>query len=292
MDYYNALLAEREGQTVRQEMLADGQVRTISGTGEAAILDVRMVDQRQRALEVVEVGQAVTLEVEVEVRQDIERLILGFMIKDRLGQPMYGINTHRLDKALTDLKAGERITYRFAFDMRLGKALLGGAEPVAAGLAPGPQLRMARLRPGLPCHQQPPGRLRRLLLAGRRNPYQPLRRGGSGPHFRGEHSMTRLLVECTYVFEHPKVNSGIQRVVRNVIRELPEADETVECIPVAMLDGTLYQVHSLAPLDPRPHSPLVRLRILVERAANYFWLGQRTPEKRRPFRSRRGPFSM
>lgn len=79
--------------------------------------------------------------------------------------------------------------------------------------------------------------------------------------------MTRLLVECTYVFEHPKVNSGIQRVVRNVIRELPEADETVECIPVAMLDGTLYQVHSLAPLDPRPHSPLVRLRILVERAA-------------------------
>ncbi|MCR3842150.1 Wzt carbohydrate-binding domain-containing protein, partial [Pseudomonas aeruginosa] len=74
-------------------------VRTISGTGEAAILDVRMVDQRQRALEVVEVGQAVTLEVEVEVRQDIERLILGFMIKDRLGQPMYGINTHRLDKA-------------------------------------------------------------------------------------------------------------------------------------------------------------------------------------------------
>ncbi len=97
--------------------------------------------------------------------------------------------------------------------------------------------------------------------------------------------MTRLLVECTYVFEHPKVNSGIQRVVRNVIRELPEADETVECIPVAMLDGTLYQVHSLAPLDPLPHSPLVRLRILVERAANYFWLGQRTLEKRRPFRS-------
>lgn len=170
MDYYNALLAEREGQTVRQEMLADGQVRTISGTGEAAILDVRMVDQRQRALEVVEVGQAVTLEVEVEVRQDIERLILGFMIKDRLGQPMYGINTHRLDKALTDLKAGERITYRFAFDMRLGK---------------------------------------------------------------GHYS-------------------------------------------VAL---------SLAPLDPRPHSPLVRLRILVERAANYFWLGQRTLEKRRPFRS-------
>ena len=32
--------------------------------------------------------------------------------------------------------------------------------------------------------------------------------------------MTRLLVECTHVFKHPTVNSGIQRVVRNVIQQL------------------------------------------------------------------------
>ena len=120
MDYYNAMLAQREGQTVRQEMLANGQVQTISGTGEAGILSVRLLDPKGRSVEVAEVGQAMVLEVQVEVRQDIERLILGFMIKDRLGQPMYGINTHRVDKALTDLSAGERVTYRFAFDMRLG----------------------------------------------------------------------------------------------------------------------------------------------------------------------------
>lgn len=47
--------------------------------------------------------------------------------------------------------------------------------------------------------------------------------------------MTRLLVECTYVFQHPKVNSGIQRVVRNVINQLPERVDGVECIPVVML---------------------------------------------------------
>jgi len=121
MDYYNALLAEREGQTVRQEMLADGQVQTVSGTGEAGILSVRMLDERERAIDAAEVGQPVVLEVQVEVRQDIERLVLGFMIKDRLGQAMYGINTHRQELALTDLQAGERLTYRFAFIMGLGK---------------------------------------------------------------------------------------------------------------------------------------------------------------------------
>ena len=121
MDYYNALLAEREGQTVRQEMLAGGQVQTVSGTGEAGILSVRLLDERERAIDAAEVGQSVALEVQVEVRQDIERLVLGFMIKDRLGQAMYGINTHRQDLALTDLQAGERMTYRFAFVMGLGK---------------------------------------------------------------------------------------------------------------------------------------------------------------------------
>ena len=121
MDYYNAMLAQREGQIVRQEMLANGQVQTISGTGEARILSVRLLDAQGRSLEVAEVGQPVVLEVQTEIREDIERLILGFMIKDRLGQAIYGINTHRLDKAVTDLHAGERVTFRFAFDMRLGK---------------------------------------------------------------------------------------------------------------------------------------------------------------------------
>ncbi|QIA00723.1 ABC transporter ATP-binding protein [Pseudomonas fluorescens] len=121
MDYYNALLAEREGQTVRQELLDGGQVRTVSGTGEAGILSVRLLDERGRSIDAAEVGQPVTLEVEVEIRQDIERLVLGFMIKDRLGQAMYGINTHRQNQALEDLSAGERIIYRFAFVMGLGK---------------------------------------------------------------------------------------------------------------------------------------------------------------------------
>ncbi|WLG45001.1 ABC transporter ATP-binding protein [Pseudomonas sp. FP1740] len=121
MDYYNAMLAQREGQTVRQEMLVNGQVQTISGTGEAGILSVRLLDAQGRCVEVAEVGQPMVLEVQTEVRKDIERLILGFMIKDRLGQAIYGINTHRLDKPVTDLSAGERVTFRFAFDMRLGK---------------------------------------------------------------------------------------------------------------------------------------------------------------------------
>lgn len=43
------------------------------------------------------------------------------MIKDQHGQPIYGINTHRLDMALENLQAGDRARFRFAFEANLGK---------------------------------------------------------------------------------------------------------------------------------------------------------------------------
>ncbi|KQN54055.1 glycosyl transferase [Pseudomonas sp. Leaf48] len=94
--------------------------------------------------------------------------------------------------------------------------------------------------------------------------------------------MTRLLVECTYVFEHPEANSGIQRVVRNVIQQLPAADAKRECIPVVMINGGLYQVNSLAPLKT-PKVDLMSLRVKLEQWANTFWLRHRALERRRPF---------
>ncbi|KAF1066228.1 MAG: Teichoic acids export ATP-binding protein TagH [Pseudomonas citronellolis] len=121
MDYYNALLAERERDSVRQEHLADGRVRTISGSGEAVIADARLVDAQGQVLDIVAVGQPVSLEVDVRVHQPVERLVLGFMIKDRFGQPIYGINTHRIEQPIEDAQVGELIRFRFAFDMRLGK---------------------------------------------------------------------------------------------------------------------------------------------------------------------------
>jgi alpha-1,2-rhamnosyltransferase len=94
--------------------------------------------------------------------------------------------------------------------------------------------------------------------------------------------MTRLLMECTYVYEHPRANSGIQRVVRNVIRELPAREAEHECIPVVILRGKLYEVKSLAPLPSRGLD-LVSLRVRLEQFASLFWLRHRTLERRRPF---------
>ncbi|SRR5690554_823052 len=121
MDYYGAMMAEREQNTIRQERLDNGKVRTISGTGEASISSVVLLDEQGKATEVIEVGSPVTLEVHVDIKSDIPRLVLGFMIKDRMGQAIYGINTHRLKRELIDLKAGDKVVYRYAFPANIGK---------------------------------------------------------------------------------------------------------------------------------------------------------------------------
>jgi lipopolysaccharide transport system ATP-binding protein len=120
MDYYNAMIAERENETVRQNTTDDGKVQTISGTGEATVSRIALLDEAGQPVEVVDVGTPVTLAVTVQARAAIPRMVLGYMIKDRLGQPMYGTNTHLKELPLDDVAAFETVVYRFAFPMNLG----------------------------------------------------------------------------------------------------------------------------------------------------------------------------
>lgn len=121
LDYYNALMAEREHQTVQQKVLGDGRISTISGSGEARIESLRLLDAEGLLVEAVQVGDMVTLEVGVRIHAPLPRLVLGFMIKDRFGQAIYGINTHRLEQAIDNPIPGELILYRFEFPARIGK---------------------------------------------------------------------------------------------------------------------------------------------------------------------------
>jgi lipopolysaccharide transport system ATP-binding protein len=120
MDYYNALIAEREGSTVEQVLTPEGRVQTTSGNGRATVLEVKLENEEGRALEVLNVGVPVTLRVRARVNEALPRLVLGYMIKDRLGQQIFGTNTHHLEQALTGLQAGEIIDYRFRFPLNLG----------------------------------------------------------------------------------------------------------------------------------------------------------------------------
>jgi lipopolysaccharide transport system ATP-binding protein len=50
----------------------------------------------------------------------LRRLVLGYMIKDRLGQQIFGTNTHHIEAVEQDLVPGDLVTYSFTFNAALG----------------------------------------------------------------------------------------------------------------------------------------------------------------------------
>lgn len=120
MDYYNALLADHQNQEVTQTVLDDGKVQTISGTGEATVTNIALVDQTGKPLEVVDVGQLVRLVICVKAHHSIDRLVLGYGIKDRLGQVIYGNNTQLKEQAITNVPAGAENRFEISFSANLG----------------------------------------------------------------------------------------------------------------------------------------------------------------------------
>jgi len=130
MDYYNAMLAERHVPTVQQLRTPHGKVQTVSGTGEAMVEAIVLLDAKGEPIELVNVGQPVRLRIRVRVIESIPELVVGYMIKDRLGQPMFGTNTCHMNRTLHDLKAGQAITMHFDFMASLGE----GTYSVAVAL--------------------------------------------------------------------------------------------------------------------------------------------------------------
>ena len=120
MDYYNAMLAEKENQTVRQQETADGKLQTISGSGEATVEDIAMLNENGEQIEVVNVGQPVQLRIVVKATADLPELVVGYIIKDRLGQEIFGTNTHHLKQALTNVRRDNCVTFTFKFNANLG----------------------------------------------------------------------------------------------------------------------------------------------------------------------------
>ena len=119
-DFYNALLADHQNQSVRQEVNSDGKVQTVSGTGEATIVETWLADEAGQRIELAKVGQRISFGLSIQVQADLPELVVGFMLKDRLGQDVFGTNTHHLGQTLHNVSACSNLRFAFDLDANLG----------------------------------------------------------------------------------------------------------------------------------------------------------------------------
>ena len=102
-----------------------------TGSGEAIIQSVQILDEQERPLLCVVGGEAVVIEIKAQALKNIDQPIIGFSLRNSLGVVIFGDNTYlsHMDQVI-QLQTGEIATARFHFIMpRLpaGDYMLGAA---------------------------------------------------------------------------------------------------------------------------------------------------------------------
>lgn len=95
LDCYNALIAEREHDRFVQESANGNEYTMRSGNGKATILQVAVGAEGQ-SRRLFRVGEAMTLSVRFRLNEPLPEVTIGFMLKDRLGNEIFGTNTWHL----------------------------------------------------------------------------------------------------------------------------------------------------------------------------------------------------
>ena len=112
LDLYNALVAERENSTFEAEAAPVGEpaVGVRSGDKRAVLLAVDVHDTQGPA-RVLRVGQPMEVRVRLRKQAPVDDLTVGFMLRDRLGNDVFGTNTwHLKSPGLAGLAEGSAAT--------------------------------------------------------------------------------------------------------------------------------------------------------------------------------------
>lgn len=107
------------------------------GAQGARIVDVRLTDADGNRVLVFEGGELVRLELQVALEQALDNLIVGFYVKDRLGQRLFGDNSYFACKNKpVSGEAGETVVGSFLFRMPV---MPSGSYMIDAAVASGDQ---------------------------------------------------------------------------------------------------------------------------------------------------------
>jgi lipopolysaccharide transport system ATP-binding protein len=107
------------------------------GTGEAKVIAVELVDPSGKALSVVSGGEVAHLKVYCYSGVGMLQPLVGFIVRDRVGQLIFGDNTGLLGDSVNPVESGDSLTVCFEFRMPL---LQSGRYVISAAIGEGTQV--------------------------------------------------------------------------------------------------------------------------------------------------------
>ena len=107
------------------------------GTGMATIIDTRITDTQGHILTWAVGGETVIVEIHCSINKPIHNPIIGFVVKDKLGQSLFGDNTYLSNQEQpVEATKGDTLVAKFTFDMPI---LPSGFYSISAAIAEGTQ---------------------------------------------------------------------------------------------------------------------------------------------------------
>lgn len=121
LDYYNALLARLDAEYEIEQSgdLQSGATTTRSGEGQAVVEEVELLgaDGPCRSFRV---GSPLRVRIRGLANQSVPDLTIGIAIRDRMGNDVFGTNSHHLDDLSRSLEPGETFESEFRLQANLG----------------------------------------------------------------------------------------------------------------------------------------------------------------------------
>lgn len=122
VNHYNRIMARLDEQDAQ---LQEHSRRSQSyGTREAEIIDAQIIGEKSGS-NTIAAGEQATIQVWIRAHQLIPSLSVGFMIRDRFGQDIFGTNSFLLDAAMTLKQDQEQLTeFHLPLNLAPGKYTL------------------------------------------------------------------------------------------------------------------------------------------------------------------------
>ena len=121
LDYYNSVIARKSSEEEILQVTGEGgHVSTRSGNGSARIFQVELTDSQGRPLRTIQVGEEIVIRCSVDFFKDMQNPAVGILLRDRMGNDVYGTNTSHLGYRLLAVGKGDRLDVDFSLPLNVG----------------------------------------------------------------------------------------------------------------------------------------------------------------------------
>jgi len=134
LDYYNSVIARKKNdEEIHQVEGKEGRISTRSGNGNARIMVVDMTKVDGHSVRSFLVGEQVHLCCSAQFYKDMDNPTVGILLRDRMGNDVYGTNTSHLGYNDLSVKKGDSLEVIFTVGLNIGPGNYSVCVAIHAG---------------------------------------------------------------------------------------------------------------------------------------------------------------